>query len=62
MIGVPLFYNLAFVQTDNTSSMDADILVALKPGHKPTAGYTRPGSVRDLKDNFPGCAYIFSVG
>ncbi|HXS37324.1 MAG TPA: efflux RND transporter permease subunit [Flavipsychrobacter sp.] len=58
MIGVPTFYNLAFVQTDNTSSMDADILISLKPGHKPTEGYIRQIR-KDLNDNFPGCTAYF---
>jgi multidrug efflux pump subunit AcrB len=58
MIGVPLFYNLGFVQTDNTSSMDADILIALNPVHQPTAGYMR--KIRaDLSENFPGCQVYF---
>ena len=58
MIGVPLFYNLAFVQTDNTSSMDADILVSLNKDHKPTNGYIR--EIRKaLSDSFPGCAVYF---
>jgi len=58
MIGVPLFYNLAFVQTDNTSSMDADILISLNPGHKPTNDYMR--QIRqDLNNSFPGCAIYF---
>ncbi len=58
MIGVPLFYNLAFVQTDNTSSMDADILISLNKEHKPTAEYVR--QIRqDLNDNFPGCVVYF---
>ncbi len=42
MIGVPVSYNLAFVQTDNVSSMDADLLIALKPEHGPTAAYMQP--------------------
>jgi multidrug efflux pump subunit AcrB len=58
MIGVPLFYNLAFVQTDNTSSMDADILISLKKGHKPTNEYMRLIR-KDLNSNFPGCAVYF---
>ncbi|MDR3713714.1 MAG: efflux RND transporter permease subunit [Puia sp.] len=58
MIGVPLYYNLAFVQTDNTSSMDADILISLNKGHQPTAGYIR--RIRqDLNDHFPGCTIYF---
>ena len=39
MIGVPISYNLAFVQTDNVGGMDAEILIALKPDHHPTRGY-----------------------
>lgn len=58
MIGVPTSYNLAFVQTDNTSSMDADILVSLNKKHKPTATYIREIR-KDLNDNFPGCSIYF---
>ena len=58
MIGVPLFYNLAFVQTDNTSSMDADILISLKKGHKPTNDYVREIR-KQLSNSFPGCAVYF---
>jgi len=58
MIGVPLFYNLAFVPTDNSSSMDADILISLKEGHQPTNEYIR--KIRqELNDSFPGCAVYF---
>ena len=35
MIGVPISYNLAFVQTDNVGAMDAEILIALKPRAPP---------------------------
>ena len=41
MVGVPLFFNLAFVPTDNISGMDADILISLKGDHKPSAYYQR---------------------
>ena len=58
MIGVPLYYNLAFVQTDNTSSMDADILISLNKDHQPTAGYIRQ-ICKDLNDHFPGCTIYF---
>ncbi len=40
-IGVPVSYNLAFVQTDNIGGSDAEVLVALKPHHRPTAEYRR---------------------
>jgi len=58
MIGVPLYYNLAFVQTDNVSGMDADILIALKPEHHPTAGYQKRIRAA-LERDFPGSAFYF---
>ena len=58
MIGLPISYNLAFVQTDNTGSQDADILVALKPGHKPTERYMEQIR-RELPDEFPGSSLYF---
>ena len=58
MIGIPISYNLAFVQTDNVSSMDAEILIALKPEHAPTAGYMR--RIRTmLTHDFPGASAYF---
>jgi len=58
MIGVPTSFNLAFVSTDNSSSMDADILIALKTGHHPSIGYMR--KIREvLNDSFPGCQAYF---
>jgi multidrug efflux pump subunit AcrB len=41
MIGIPLFYNLAFVPTDNVGGMDAEISVALTPDHHATVGYMK---------------------
>ena len=58
MIGVPVFFNLAFVQTDSTGTQDADILVALKPGHQPTARYVERIR-RELPDEFPGSTFYF---
>jgi multidrug efflux pump subunit AcrB len=57
-IGIPISYNLAFVQSDNTGSHDADILVALKPGHAPTEKYM-DRIRRELPDEFPGCVIYF---
>ncbi len=58
MIGIPVSYNLAFVQTDNVSPMDAEILIALKPEHAPTAGYMR--RIRKmLAQGFPGATAYF---
>jgi multidrug efflux pump subunit AcrB len=58
MIGVPVFFNLAFVNTDNASSMDAEILIALKPGHKPTVEYMKKIR-KEMSDHFPGCTTYF---
>jgi len=58
MIGVPLFFNLAFVPTDNISGMDADILISLKPQHKPSAHWMRELRAR-LPQKFPGSTLYF---
>ena len=39
MIGVPLYYNLAFVPTDNVAGNDAEILIQLNEGHRPSSEY-----------------------
>ncbi|MDQ5986310.1 MAG: Multidrug resistance protein MdtC [Syntrophus sp. SKADARSKE-3] len=58
MIGVPIFYNLAFVQTENIGGMDAEILISLKEGHRPTAEYRK--KLREiLPQTFPGCRFYF---
>ena len=57
-IGMPISYNLAFVQTDNTGSQDADVLVALKPKHAPTERYMERIR-RELPDEFPGSTMYF---
>ncbi|HZW88062.1 MAG TPA: efflux RND transporter permease subunit, partial [Myxococcaceae bacterium] len=57
-IGIPISYNLAFVSTDNIGPQDAEILISLKPGHKPTRGYMR--RIRDeLPKSFPGSSLYF---
>ena len=58
MLGVPLFYNLAFVPTDNISGMDADILISLKHPHKPSAYWMRELRER-LPQKFPGSTLYF---
>ncbi len=58
MIGVPVFYNLAFVQTENIAGMDAEILIALKERHHPTALY-RQKLREDLSRQFPGSSFYF---
>jgi multidrug efflux pump subunit AcrB len=58
MLGVPVSYNLAFVQTDNVGGMDAEFLIALKPEHHPTAGYMH--DIREmLARDFPGTSAYF---
>ncbi|HEY3876724.1 MAG TPA: efflux RND transporter permease subunit [Candidatus Kapabacteria bacterium] len=57
-IGVPTYYNLAFVSTDNTSPMDADFLISLQPEHHATEGYMK--QIRKaLAEQFPGCVFYF---
>jgi multidrug efflux pump subunit AcrB len=58
MIGVPSSFNLAFVPTDNISPMDAEILIDLKEGHRPTSGYMQRLR-RDLRERFPGSTVYF---
>ena len=58
MIGIPISYNLAFVQTDNIGSQDADVLIALKPSHHPTEEYM-DRIRRELPDEFPGSNLYF---
>ena len=57
-IGVPTFYNLAFVQTDNIGGQDADVLIALKKEHHPTAGY-RSRIREELGRAFPSTHVYF---
>jgi multidrug efflux pump subunit AcrB len=58
MIGVPTYYNLAFVQTDNIGEMDADILISLQQRHRPTPEY-QSKLRRLLPQEFPGCSFYF---
>src|SRR5215813_1438614 len=57
-IGIPLSYNLAFVSSDNIGPQDAEILISLKPGHRPTRAYMK--RIRDeLPKSFPGSSLYF---
>ena len=58
MIGLPVSYNLAFINTDNASGMDAEITISLKEGHKPTVEYMKKIR-KDLNDHFPACTIYF---
>ena len=58
MIGVPPGYNLAFVPTDNAGPMDGEILIQLKPHHRPSRDFM----VRIRKEvapEFPGSTMYF---
>ncbi len=58
MLGVPTFFNLGFVSTDNVNGGDAEIFVALKEDHHPTEKYVR--KIReDLNLSFPGSKIYF---
>jgi multidrug efflux pump subunit AcrB len=58
MVGVPIFYNLAFVPTDNISGMDAEILISLKAPHRPVADYMR-AIRKQIPPKFPGSTFYF---
>src|SRR5215212_12000494 len=59
-IGLPFSLNLAFVPSDNTSGMDAELLISLAHGHKPTVQYQR--LIRDkLNAEFPGVLFYFQT-
>ena len=57
-IGIPTSYNLAFVSTDNIGGFDADITIALKEKHGPTADYVK--KIRaEVAPQFPGSSLYF---
>jgi len=59
-IGLPFSLNLAFVPSDNTSGMDAELLISLNPGHKPTVEYQR--KIREkLNTEFAGTLFYFQT-
>ena len=58
MVGVPLFFNLALVPTDNISGMDAEVLVLLKEPHQPVDHYMREIRKR-IPQNYPGSEFYF---
>jgi multidrug efflux pump subunit AcrB len=59
-VGIPSSFNLAFVPSDNVGSMDAEVLISLKPDHHPTIGYIR--AIRSaLPGKFPGSIFYFQT-
>ena len=59
-VGIPSSFNLAFVPSDNVGSMDAEILIALKPEHRPTIDYIRAMRAK-LPGDFPGSIIYFQT-
>jgi len=57
-IGVPTFYNLAFVSTDNVGGWDAEVLIQLRPKHHPTDDY-RKRLRAELGERFPELKLYF---
>ena len=67
-IGLPPFaYVLAFYQTDSVGPQDADVLISLRPGHHPTAGYITAiremiaGRFPDVRVYFQGADIVSQV-
>jgi multidrug efflux pump subunit AcrB len=60
-IGLPPFaYILAFYQTDSVGPQDADVLISLRPGHHPTAGYIS-AIRRMIAERFPDVRVYFQA-
>jgi multidrug efflux pump subunit AcrB len=58
-IGLPYSgINLSYSNSGVIGAADADIMVSLKPGHKPTADYQRQLRI-DLPKQFPGTMFMF---
>ncbi|HEY1585874.1 MAG TPA: efflux RND transporter permease subunit, partial [Polyangia bacterium] len=57
-IGLPTYYNLAFVQTDNVGGQDAEILIQLRTKHHPTLEYAARMR-RELGEKFPDVQMYF---
>lgn len=58
VVGIPFSFNLAMIPSDNLTSADAEILIQLKPGHKPSAEHIR-ALRKILPDSFPGGLFYF---
>lgn len=57
-IGLPTFYNLAFVQTDSIGPQDAELTITLASKHRPTPEYRQ--RLRDvLGRTYPGVLFYF---
>ena len=59
-VGALSSFNMAFVQTDNVGSMDAEILISLRSPHHPSIDYIRAIRAK-LPDEFPGSVFYFQT-
>jgi multidrug efflux pump subunit AcrB len=57
-IGIPLYYNLGFVQTDNVDGADAEVLIALGREHRPSLEYAQRIR-KNVEQEFPGTHVYF---
>jgi multidrug efflux pump subunit AcrB len=56
----PSFTIMGFLNTGTVSDSDGEVLVSLKPDHRPTEGYV--ARLRDeLPRRFPGCTFYFEA-
>lgn len=60
VVGVPFSFNLAMVPSDNITSADADILIQLKKGHRPSVEHIRALRAA-LPEAFPGALFYFQT-
>jgi multidrug efflux pump subunit AcrB len=60
MLGVPAPLAMAFAPSDNVGGMDAEILISLNKGHRPTAEYVKRLRA-DLSDHFVGSTIYFQT-
>jgi multidrug efflux pump subunit AcrB len=59
-IGIPLYYDLGFYQTDSVAAQDTDILIQLQPRHHPTQEYQ--DKIRAmLAHDYPGVVGYFQA-
>jgi multidrug efflux pump subunit AcrB len=57
-VGVPIYYNLGFVPSNNSAAMDAEILIELNPSHKPSRVY-QDEIRKQMAVDFPGAEAYF---
>lgn len=60
VVGVPFSSNLAMLPSDNVTSADAEILIQLKKGHKPSVDHVRALRAA-LPEAFPGAIFYFQT-